>query len=353
VADAKPLGIGFVGAGMVGQVGHIANYVGLPDCRVIALAELRPRLGRMAAARFGIPRVYESHHELLKDKEVEAVIVVTRPAAHGPIVLDALQAGRHVLSEKPMSHTVEQALRLVQAAKSKNLRYAVGFMKRHDAGAQQAKALLDGLRESGELGRIVLVRAYCFGGEFRCGTSDFVMTEEARPDGLATWPSAPDWIPPDSVPDYVSFLNVFIHDLNILRFLVGSDPEVTAVDFRRRNGRLVMMNFGAFPAILEMAEMTSHDWQEGVEVLFERGRLTLQFPSPMLRNVPARVQLMRAAERQETLMLQSPWSWAFRRQAEAFVADVAGGREPLASGLDSVGDLRLAEAIWSRHLGRG
>jgi predicted dehydrogenase len=349
----KPLGIGFVGAGMVGQVAHLANCIDIPACRVVALAELRPELGRMAAARYGVKKLYQSHREMLADAEVEAVVVVTRPHAHGPIVLDALEAGRHVLSEKPMAHTVEQALRLVNAADRRKLNYAVGFMKRHDAGAQQAKATLDALRSSGELGRIVLVRAWCYGGEFRCGTSDFVMTDEARPDGLSTWPSAPDWVPSASVQDYAWFLNVFLHDLNMLRFLAGSEPEVRAVDFAKKNGRLVMLDFKEFPAILEMAEIASHDWQEGVEILFEKGRLTLQFPSPMLRNTPARLELARAGATSETVQPRAPWSWAFRRQAEAFVADIAAGREPLASGRDGVGDLRLAEAIWSKHLGRG
>jgi predicted dehydrogenase len=176
------------------------------------------------------------------------------------------------------------------------------------------------------------------------------MTDEARPDGLSTWPGAPSWVPAELALDYAWFLNVFVHDLNILRYLIDDDPEVRAVDLTRRNGRLVTFDCGEFPAILEMAEIDSLDWQEGVEVLFERGRLILQFPSPMLRNVPARVDLMRAGKRQETV---SPPSWAFRRQAEAFIADVAARREPLASGRDSVGDLRLAEAIWSKHLGRG
>jgi len=120
---------------MVGQVGHLANYLDLAGCRVIALSELRPELGRLAAARFGVKKLYGSHRDLLADHEVEAVVVVTRPHAHGPIVLDALEAGRHVLSEKPMAHTVEQAMRLVQAAESRQLCYSVGFMKRHDAGA--------------------------------------------------------------------------------------------------------------------------------------------------------------------------------------------------------------------------
>lgn len=344
----KPLGIGFIGAGMVGQVAHLANYLDLLGCRVVALAELRPELGRMGAAKFGVPKVYGSHHELLADGEVEAVVVVTRRPATGPIVLEALESGRHVMSEKPMAHTVEQAMKLVDAAKRRDLCYAVGFMKRHDAGAQKAKELLDNLRHSGELGRILLVRVYCYGGEFKCAATDFVMTDEARPDGLSTWPSAPDWMPAELVSDYAAFLNVFIHDLNILRYLMNSEPEVRAVDLTRRNGRIVTFDLGGCPAILEMAEIVSRDWQEGVEIVLERGRLTLQFQSPMLRNVPARVELTRAGERSEIAV---PRSWAFRRQAEAFVADVAAQREPLASGRDAIGDLRLAEAIWRHHLG--
>ena len=350
---AKPVGIGFVGAGMVGQVAHIANYVGLEGCRPVALAELRPELGRLAAARYGIGKVYRSHHELLADSEVEAVVVVTRQPAQGPVTLDALESGRHVLSEKPMAHSVEQAVRLVEAARRRNLRYAVGFMKRHDAGAQRAKLLMDELRASGELGRVLLMRAWCYGGEFRCGTSDFVMTDESRPVGLATWPSAPDWMPETALADYAWFLNVFLHDLNIMRFLANGEPEVRTVDFSRRNGRLITFAFPEFPAVLEMAEIPFADWQEGVEILFERGKLRLQFPSPMLRNIPARLELERAGERPQMEVARMPWSWAFRRQAEAFVADIAAARDPLASGADSVADLRLAEAIWSRHLGRG
>ncbi len=347
----KPLGLGFVGAGMIGQVAHLANYLDNPDCKVVALAELRPELGRLAAARHGVKKVYESHRDLLADTEVDAVVVVTRPHAHGPIVLDALEAGLHVLSEKPMAHTVEQALRLVEAAGRRKLTYAVGFMKRHDAGVQRAKAALDTLRASGELGRLLLLRAWCYGGDFRRSTSDFVMTKEDRPDGLSIWPNAPDWIPADAKQDYAWFLNVFLHDLNLLRFLAGAEPQVRAVDFSRKNGRLAMLDFGEFPAVLEMAETASRDWHEGTEAIFERGRLTLQLSSPLRRDSPAHVVLSRADAADEPLESAAPGSWAFRRQAEAFVADVRATRVPLANAADAVNDLRLAEEIWRIHLG--
>ena len=345
------IGIGFVGAGMIGQLAHIGNFVDLPGCKVCAIAELRPELGRQAAERFEINRLYPSHKELLADPDVDAVVVVTRRPATGPIVRDALNAGKHVLSEKPMAPSRELAQSLVDAAAAANRKYAVGFMKRHDAGVQRAKKLFDDLKASGELGRIILMRAYCFGGEFLVGGADFTMSEEVRPEGLELWPSAPDWVPQPLAADYAWFLNVFVHDVNLLRFFAGATPQVTAVDLRRANGRLAMLDFGDFPGVLEMAEIGFREWQEGVEILFERGRLRVELPPPLLRNSPARIELCYGSDRKDTVRPDVPWSWAFRRQAEAFLRDIAEDREPLASGRDSLEDMTLVEQIWRRHLG--
>lgn len=344
-------GVGFVGAGMIGQVAHIANFAETAGCGVVAIAELRPDLGRQAAKRFGIERLYPSHHELLRDPDVDAVVVVTRRPASGPIVLDALQAGKHVLSEKPMAHTLAQAEQLVRAANQARVKYAIGYMKRHDAGVAQAKTMLEAALQSGELGRIILIRAWCFTGDFMTGRQQFVMTDEPRPDGLSLWPIAPEWVPSSMHNDYAWFLNVFTHDLNLLRHLGGRTPKVTAVDLRRPNGRLAMFDFGDFPAVLEMGEVPFNEWQEGVEILFEKGRLRIELPPPLLQNRPASIQLYRAGERAEIVKPVVPWSWSFRRQAEAFIDDIAQDREPIASGADSAEDLRLAEHIWQHHVG--
>ena len=346
------IGIGFVGAGMIGQLAHIANFVDLPGCEVRALAELRPELGREAAERYNIERLYPSHSVLLADPDIDAVVVVTRRPATGPIVRDAFKAGKHVLSEKPMASTHALAQSLVDAATSANRTYTIGFMKRHDAGVQYAKNLLDEFRQSGELGRIILMRAYCFGGEFVLGNTGFAMTEEIRPQGLELWPEAPDWIPPSSVTDYAWFLNVFAHDINLLRFFGGRTPRVTAVDLKRTNGRLVMFDFDDFPAVLEMAEVGFHELQEGIEIVFEKGSVTVRLPPPLLRNTPARVEVCYAGDRKHMARPAIPWSWAFRRQAEAFLNDIMGSREPIASGKDSLEDMSLIERIWKIHLGQ-
>ena len=352
------IGIGVVGAGMIGQLAHIANFTDLPGCEVRALAELRPELGRRAAERFKIPVLYPTHRELVADPSIDAVVVVTRRPATGPIVRDALIAGKHVLSEKPMAPTLDRAKSLVDTAAAASRKYAIGFMKRHDVGVQKAKELLDALIASNELGRVVLMRGYCFGGEFVGASgggdtpgSDFTMTAEARPEGLELWPIAPDWLPETMAADYAWFLNVFVHDVNLLRLFAGRTPEVTGVDLRRPNGRLVLFDFGDFPGVLEMAEVGLHDWQEGIDVLFEKGRLRVALASPLVRDTPARIELWRAGDRDDIVRPNLAPSWAFRRQAEAFVEDIAGDRQPIASGEDSLHDMALIEQIWRRHLG--
>src|SRR5262249_49250885 len=99
----RQLNIGMIGAGFIGQLAHLMNYVEIRECRVLALAEYRPDLRRRVAQRYDIPRTYATHHELLEDADVEAVVVVTPRPYTAPVVLDCLKAGKHVISEKPMA----------------------------------------------------------------------------------------------------------------------------------------------------------------------------------------------------------------------------------------------------------
>ena len=343
----RPIGIGMVGAGMVGQIAHLANFAQVAGARVVAIAELRPELGAEAAQHYGVAKLYPSHRELLNDADVDAVVVVTRRPATGPIVLDALRAKRHVLSEKPMSHSVAQAQILVDAARAAGVRYSVGFMKRHDPGVVLAKRTIDELRRSEDMGRIATVRAWCLGGNFNRHAGAHAMTAEPRPDGLELWPIAPDWLEPALHQDYAWFTNVFIHDVNLLRYLLGDEVRVRYADLRDRDARIAHLDFADFPAVLEMAELPIEEWREGVEVTFERGTLRLDLNAP-LDPTPARVTLAYADGRRE--ILTPPDGWAFRRQAEAFVAEIASGAAALASGEDSVADLHLIEDIWRRHL---
>ena len=300
------IGIGIVGVGMVGQMCHLANFVNLPGCRVVAVADLRPDLAAAAAAKFSVPRIYRTHTDLLNDIDVTGVVVVTRRPATGPIVLDALSSGRHVLSEKPMAYTSAQASTLVRAARQRNLIYSIGYMKRHDAGVARAMDLLERLRADGSLGSIIGARGWCFAGETGRENDNFVMTREARPDGLELWPDGPSWMPSAMRPGYDTFLNVFSHIINLARYMLGANPALTQSKILSLTSATISLDFSGIPCVLELANEPTGTWREGLAIEFERGVLTIEMPPPFADGMEASV-ILNDSE------LPRKKTWAFRR----------------------------------------
>jgi predicted dehydrogenase len=341
-----------IGAGFIGQIAHLVNFAELRCCRVLALAEMRPELRHKVAQKYGIPRTYATHHELIQDPEVEAVVVVTPRPYTAPVVLDCLEAGKHVLSEKPMAGTYEQGQRLVAAARSRKVHYAVGYMKRYDEGVQTAKRLLDEVVGSAELGPILFARAHCYMGDSYCNADGHVQTEERATYIDAGWPMGPAWLPEDWKQPYAAYVNTYSHNINLLRFLLGTSPVVEYVSLRRKAGQIAVLDFGNFVGSLETGRASNRGWDEVTEVYFADGCLTLHTPPALLRNTPATVKLYRGGSDQLVIAPQCNWTWSFRRQAEAFVRDVLEGRESLSSGADALEDLRLAEEIWRKEMNR-
>ena len=350
--SARLLNVGLVGAGFMGQIAHLASLVEIGKCRVVAVAELRPDLRRRVAARYGIERAYATHREMLQDPAVEAVVVVTPRQHLGPVVLDCLEAGKHVLSEKPMAGTVEQGQRLVQAARARKVNYAVGYMKRYDEGVQTAKRMLDDLLASQELGPVTFARAHCYMGDSYCNAGGHVVTDEKPVASGAGWPLAPDWVPENRVRDFAAYLNTYSHNTNLLRYLFGRTPGVEYAHFSQPAGRLAVLNFGGFLASLETGRSSNRGWDEVTEIQFADGRLTIRTPPALLRNVPAAVELYKAGQAQQVISPQCAWSWAFQRQAEAFVIDSLEGRTSASGGADALEDLRLCEDMWRVELAR-
>lgn len=339
-------GIGIIGTGMVGQMCHLANYVANPACRVVAIADLRPDLAAAAAQKFGITRVYATHRELLADDDISGVVVVTKRRATGPIVLDALNAGRHVLSEKPMAYTAAQATTLADAARRQGLIYSIGYMKRHDAGVARALAELARIQADQSLGRMIGARGWCLAGNTGGSRDTFVMTGETRPDGIELWQDGPDWMPAAMRPGYDTFLNVFSHIINLARYVLGPSPVVAGSSVEASGASRLTLDFDGIACVLELANGSEGAWREGLTVNFERGALTIELPAPFAED---EAQIILDEDGRLTRLTRGT-SWAFRRQADAFVSDIAERKAPLAAGADSIADIALAETVWQRAL---
>src|SRR3954447_22622837 len=133
------LRLGYVGCGFMAQRVHLPNFLTIPECEVLALAEVRPELGRAVRARHRIPRLYGDHRALLDGPDVDAVAVSGGFMAQGEIAREALLAGKDVFMEKPMAISIEQADRILDAEERSGKRLMVAYMKRYDAGVEIAR----------------------------------------------------------------------------------------------------------------------------------------------------------------------------------------------------------------------
>ena len=345
----RKLKLGWVGSGFIGQVAHLANYVELPDVEIVALAELRPKLGALACKKYGIQRYYPNHKELLEDQEIEAVVAIVRRKHTAPVALDILNRGVHLFTEKPFAPTLEQGRELVDASIINECTYVTGYMRRHDEGVKIAKQMLDDLRGSGELGEMLYFRSYCFGGEDYCNISGYIETDEPPPDHRI-WPMAPAWLPENLEGEYERFLNVFIHDINLIRYLFGNLPEIKNVDYHKKVGTL-NLEFSEIPGVFEFGQLeTNRFWEEGVDIYFEHGRLQLKLPPAFLINYPATVFIHKENPKTsgEILSPQPDWTWSFMKQAESFVNIVRSGEKSIANAADGLQDIEFVENVWKK-----
>ncbi len=356
--NCEPLCVGLVGAGAVGQM-HIAALAGVEASKVVALADLRPQLAAIVAQRFRVPRVYRSHIELLDDPLVNAVVVVTRRNATSTVVLDCLEAGKHVLSEKPMAMTAAEAEKLAAAAERNGVQYAIAFQKRCDPGTHLFRARLLRYLETTELGALVLMRVWNHTGKDRVLDDErIVMTEEQRPTGLSLGPQAPDWLPPKFHHSYDRFVNAFSHDVNVLHYVLQESPAVRAAELEFAGGQAAILRYPDFLCLLECSLGELNDWSsrgnwdEGLEALFEGGRLSIRFPPPLYCGRCARVELTVADRNTEVLCDGALEGSLFSLQAREFVTDIMERTEPAASGRRCLRDMRLIEEIWSVGVGR-
>ena len=141
MASPDSLGVAVIGAGMAGRA-HAAGYraatslfdTDLPDVRLVAIADAHEPFAVDAAKRFGYGRAEASWEAVVEAPDIDVVSVVIANTLHRPVVEALLAAGKHVLCEKPMAPSVEDAKAMVAAAENADAHAGVGFSFRRTPG---------------------------------------------------------------------------------------------------------------------------------------------------------------------------------------------------------------------------
>ena len=118
------VGVGVIGYGYWGP-NLVRNFWEAPGCRLVGVSDLSSSRLDLARSRYPAIKTTTDYRDLLNDPEIHAVAIATPVSTHFPIAMEALRSGRHVLVEKPLTQTAEDALRLVEEAERRKLTLAV------------------------------------------------------------------------------------------------------------------------------------------------------------------------------------------------------------------------------------
>ena len=152
----KRLGIGVIGAGRWANWAHLPGWVRDERCQLVAVCDTDLDRANKAGQEFGAEFVTGDYRELLARDDIGIIDVVTRDSDHFELNMAALEAGKHVLSEKPVAHDFRDVRRAADLAAASGLKTKVGLTFRYSPAVRYMKHLID----SGSLGTPYIYNAY-------------------------------------------------------------------------------------------------------------------------------------------------------------------------------------------------
>ncbi len=147
--------VAFIGCGRATENLHLPALQKIDNVEVVALADTNSKQMNAVAGKFNIKNCYEDYRAILTDPSVDIVAVCVPVRHHFSIAMAVIESGKHLLVEKPLTLTLDEADTLVRAAESTDKKIMVGFNLRHHRLIQEAKKMLD----NGDLGEIESIRS--------------------------------------------------------------------------------------------------------------------------------------------------------------------------------------------------
>jgi len=192
---AKKIRVGVIGAGRIGKI-HTENIkYFIPDAEVKAVSDINIDGIKDWAAGLGIPKIVNDYKEILKDPDIDAVLICSSTDTHSQISIEAAEAGKHIFCEKPIDYDLARIDAVLKAVEKAGVKFQVGFNRRFDHNFKKVKDLI----LEGKIGAPHIIK---------------ITSRDPAPPPI----------------EYVKvsggiFLDMTIHDFDMARYLSGSEVE--------------------------------------------------------------------------------------------------------------------------------
>jgi len=207
----EKLNLGVIGLGFIGKV-HLRNCLNLKAVRVLAAADTSKKALNYAKG-FGVKQLFTDYHELLKLKDLDAVIISLPNYLHAECAISGMEEGKHVFLEKPLARNVKEGQEIVSAANKNGVRFMVGYPFRFVPEVVDLK----GQMESGILGDIQMA----YGVDIAAGPF-FHRAESTTPRPVPEW-----WLNKE-LTGGGALIDLGCHMINLMRWYLGEVVDVKA-----------------------------------------------------------------------------------------------------------------------------
>jgi predicted dehydrogenase len=336
--ESTTVRIGVLGCGMISQAAHFESCQKARNARLYAICDAADDLRQRMAQIWEPEAVYNRYEDLLGDPKVEAVIIGIADQFHVSAAIQAIEAGKHVLVEKPLGTSVEECLHLRDVKRAApNLVLRVGHMKRFDPGTAFARRFIDE-----EMGAKLALKAWYCDSTYRYTETDNLQPLIVK----SAWARKPEGNPKANLNSYY-LLSHGSHLVDTVRFLGG---EITRVDAK------LVRKFDAycwFASIdfsdgsvghLDLTLAVRMDWHEGFQIYGEFGSVLGKTFNPWyLRSSEVECFSLRDGQYKRVLGADAHF---YRLQVESFADAIRGNVDfPAADVEDGLAAVQTLRAI--------
>jgi UDP-N-acetylglucosamine 3-dehydrogenase len=298
------LGVAVIGTGFWGK-NHARAYKELESTKLVAICDVNAERAKSVADQFGV-KAYTSSARMLKNAEIEAVSVCTWSTILAKEALKALNAGKHVLVEKPMAANSKQAKKLLKTADEKGLHLTVGFLMRFIPGLQSMQESIENKR----IGELVSVTA----------------------KRVSQWP--------ERIGDVGVVKDTAIHDIDVMRYITREDP----ISVYAKMGSMKHRKFEDYAQIMLTYKDGKTAFIESNWLTPYKTRSLIVTGSDAIMRLDYITQELWIEDAKQSLQPRYPFQEPLKLELQNFAECITQKKKPRVTGADGIKALEIAEA---------
>lgn len=321
--------IGVLGTGIIIRDFHMLTLQNNPKAEVVAAGNLHAESLERLARDFGIPRTYTDFEEVARDPDIDAVVIGLPNYLHALVTIQMLEAGKHVLCEKPMAMTVAEGKQMIEAAQRTGRRLMIAHMWRFDREILWLRDLI----ASGKLGKIFKVKSHAV--------------------WLYEGPLPQSWFVQRKFAGGGALADMGVHSIDTLRFVLGGacPTKVFAKvgthfeDIELDDTATLLLEFeGGIAGLIEAGWYHLYaDGLEGYTQVYGTKGYARALPSELHSYVEGVWSVTRPRMPERKQQCDMPM---YQAQMDHFIDCVLNDREPTPGGIDGLWAMRVLEAAY-------